>query len=58
MFDHSHSFITRAFLRSTFDLDYRAYTNEHDVEMLHRLRDWDGRLRLHETQAEGAFTQT
>ena len=25
---------------------------------LKRLRDWDGRLRLSETQAEGAFTQT
>jgi hypothetical protein len=58
MFDDSHSFITRAFLRSAFDLDYRAYTDEHDAELLKRLRDWDGRLRLHETQAEGAFTQT
>ena len=25
---------------------------------LRRLRDWDGRLLLSETQAEGAFTQT
>ena len=58
MFDDSRSFITRAFLRSEFELDYRAYTNEHDAILLQRLRDWDGRLRLSETQAEGAFTQT
>ena len=57
MFDDSRSFITRAFLRSTFDLDYRAYSAESDAELLARLRDWDGRLRLSETQAEGAFTQ-
>jgi hypothetical protein len=57
VFDDSHSFITRAFLRAEFDLDYRAYTAEHDAELLQRLRDWDGRVRLRETQAEGAFTQ-
>jgi hypothetical protein len=57
VFDDSRSFITRAFLRAEFDLDYRAYTAEHDAELLKRLRDWDGRLRLSETQAEGAFTQ-
>lgn len=57
MFDDSRSFITRAFLRAEFDLDYRAYTAESDAEMLGRLRDWDGRLRLSETQSEGAFTQ-
>ena len=58
MFDDSRSFITRAFLRAEFDLDYRAYTAEQDAELLKRLEDWDGRLRLSETQAEGAFTQT
>lgn len=58
MFDDSRSFITRAFLRAEFDLDYRAHTAERDAELLKRLRDWDGRLRLNETQAEGAFTQT
>jgi SAM-dependent methyltransferase len=58
LFDDSHSFITRAFLRAEFDLDYRAYTVENDAALLKRLRDWDGRLRLSETQAEGAFTQT
>lgn len=58
MFDDSRSFITRAFLRGEFELDYRAYTAAADAELLKRLRDWDGRLRLNETQAEGAFTQT
>src|SRR5436853_668000 len=57
MFDDSRSFITRAFLRAEFDLDYRAYAAEHDGELLKRLRDWDARLYLSETQAEGAFTQ-
>jgi len=58
VFDDRHSFITRAFLRAEFDLDYRTYTAERDAEVLKRLQDWDGRLRLSETQAEGAFTQT
>lgn len=58
MFDDSRSFITRAFLRATFDLDYRAYSDEDDAALLKRLRDWDARLHLSETQAEGAFTQT
>jgi hypothetical protein len=58
MFDDSRSSITRAFLRSEFDLDFRAHTYEHDAALLKRLRDWDGRLHLSETQAEGAFTQT
>jgi hypothetical protein len=58
MFDDSRSFVSRAFLRAAFDLDYRAYTKEHDGELLKRLHDWDGRLLLNETQAEGAFTQT
>jgi hypothetical protein len=58
VFDDSHSFITRAFLRSEFELDYRAYATEADAELLTRLRDWDRRLVLNETQAEGAFTQT
>ena|ERR1700693_313064 len=58
MFDDSRSFVTRAFLRAEFELDFRAYTREHDAELLKRLKDWDGRLLLSETQAEGAFTQT
>jgi hypothetical protein len=58
MFDDSRSFVTRAFLRAEFELDYRAYTGEADAALLKRLTDWDGRLQLSETQAEGAFTQT
>ncbi|MBM3529470.1 MAG: restriction endonuclease subunit M [Alphaproteobacteria bacterium] len=58
MFDDSRSFVTRAFLRSGFELDYRAYTDDQDAALLKRLRDWDGRPPLTETQAEGAFTQS
>ena len=58
MFDDSCSFITRAFLRSqNLTSITGAYPEEHDAALLKRLRDWDGRLRLSETQAEGAFTQ-
>jgi hypothetical protein len=58
VFDDRRSFITRAFLRAQFDLDYRAFTDERDAELLKRLREWDARPRLNETQAEGALTQT
>lgn len=58
MFDDSRSFVTRAFLRAEYGLDYRGYSNEADAALLTRLQAWDGRLRLSETQAEGAFTQT
>jgi hypothetical protein len=58
MFDDSRSFITRAFLQAHFALDYRAHTAERDAELLRRLRAWDERLQLSETQAEGAFIQT
>jgi len=58
LFDDSRSFVTRAFLRAEFDLDYRAYTSEADAEVVRRLREWDSRATLTETQAEGAFTQT
>jgi hypothetical protein len=58
VFDDRGSFITRSFLRAEFGLDYRAYAAERDAELLERLKDWDGRLRLSETQAESAFTQT
>ena len=52
LFDDSRSFITRAFLRAEFDLDFRAYSAEHDAELLQRLRDWDGRARLTVADAE------
>jgi hypothetical protein len=59
MFDDSHSFVSRAFLRAELDLDFRAYVGDGlDDALLTRLQAWDKRLRLSETQAEGAFTQT
>jgi hypothetical protein len=58
VFDDSHSFVTRTFLRAEFELDYRAYAAERDAALLDRLEEWNGRLRLSETQAEGALTQT
>ncbi len=59
MFDDSRAFVTRAFLRAELDIEYRAYAaGGTDEALLQRLRDWDSRLQLSETQAEGAFTQT
>lgn len=58
MFDDSRSFVTRAFLRGEFDLEYRAYAAEQDAALLQQLRAWDQRMRLSEVQAEGAFVHT
>lgn len=59
MFDDSRAFITRAFLRAEFELEYRAYCEEgRDETLLERLNAWDGRTALSEVQAEGAFIQT
>jgi hypothetical protein len=58
MFDDSRGFVTRSFLHGQLDLEYRAYDDQEDAELLARLRAWDERLQLSETQAEGAFTQT
>lgn len=58
MFDDSRAFVTRPFLRSTLDLDYRAYDDARDSAFLKRIRAWADRLQLKETSAEGAFTQT
>lgn len=59
MFDDSRAFISRGFLQSVFELDYRVYVSEgRDQTMLDRLRAWDKRLQLRETQAETAFIQT
>jgi hypothetical protein len=58
MFDDSHAFISRAFLRGRLDLEYRAYAAEHDAALLQRLIAWDERMQLGETQAEGPFVQT
>ncbi|MGZ8408119.1 MAG: hypothetical protein ACXWVJ_08840, partial [Caulobacteraceae bacterium] len=57
MFDDRRAFVSRAFLRAELDLEYRAYAAEHDADLLTRLREWDERMQLSETQAEGAFIQ-
>jgi len=57
MFDDSRSFVSRAFLRSTLDLDYRTYSDDADAVLLARLDAWAQRMKLKETSAEGAFTQ-
>jgi type I restriction-modification system DNA methylase subunit len=58
MFDDSRAFVTRAFLRGALDIEYRAYGDDADADLLARLRSWSQRLQLKETSAEGAFTQT
>lgn len=59
MFDDSRAFISRAFLRSHFELEFRVYQSDGVDEVLRdRLLEWDRRLELSETQAEGAFIQT
>lgn len=60
MFDDRQSFVSRAFLRSELELEFRTWRDDgHDAELLTRLQAWDARVQtLTETQAEGAFTQT
>ena len=59
MFDDSRSFISRAFLQSIFDIEFKAYLVEgKDEAVLAALKLWDGRRVLNETQAESAFIQT
>ena len=58
MFDDSRAFVTRSFLRAELDLEFRAYEDQEDAELLARLRAWSDRLQLNEASAEGAFTQT
>lgn len=58
MFDDSRAFVSRAFLRAHFALEFKAYqAGEADAELLGRLRAWAERLQLSEVQAEGAFIQ-
>ncbi|MFZ0267719.1 Eco57I restriction-modification methylase domain-containing protein [Caulobacter sp.] len=58
MFDDSRSFVTRAFLQSSLDIEYRAYDDAADLQLRARLVAWAARMKLKETSAEGAFTQT
>lgn len=59
MFDDSRSFVSRAFLRSVYDIDFKAWCAEGaDERLLTRLRMWSERAGLTETQAEAAFIHT
>lgn len=59
MFDDRLSFVSRAFLRGEFDLEFKVYTQSGaDEALLARLRAWDGRSKsLSETQLESGFIQ-
>ncbi|WP_293904120.1 DNA methyltransferase, partial [Phenylobacterium sp.] len=51
--------MSRAFLRSELDLEFRAWAaSGADEVLLTRLKAWSTRSKRTETQAEGAFTQT
>ena len=59
MFDDSKAFVSRSFLRSAFDLDYRIYVGSgRDALILDKLKQWNERVKLSETQAESAFIST
>ncbi len=59
MFDERRSFISRAYLQSVFDIEFRAWLADGgDAKVLAALKSWDERLVLNETQAESAFIQT
>lgn len=59
MFDDKRSFISRGFLRSVLDLEFRAYRDgDTDAALRAKLTDWSNRLKLPERQAENAFIQT
>jgi Eco57I restriction-modification methylase len=58
MFNDSRSFLGRPFLQSVFDFDFRTYLDEgRDAAVLAALKEWSGRAKLSETQAESAFIQ-
>lgn len=59
MFDGSRSFISRSFLQSTLDFEFRSYLEDgRDALVLAKLKGWSERVKQSETQAEGAFAQT
>ena len=59
MYDEGPAFLSRAFLRSRFHVDFRVYVEEgRDERLLARLRLWNERMQLSETQAESAFIST
>ena len=59
MFDDSRSFVSRAFLQSIYDSEFKAWlADEFDARLLERLRAWDATKKQTETQDEAAFIQT
>ncbi|MEN9855743.1 MAG: hypothetical protein RLZZ157_869 [Pseudomonadota bacterium] len=59
MFDDSKAFISRSFLRSNFEVEYKVYLASGDDERLRqKLLTWNARVKLSETQAESAFITT
>ena len=56
--DLFNSFISKAFLRSVWALEYEAFkASEEEAALTDRLRRWSGRRDLRETFAEAAFIQ-
>ena len=59
MFDDSRSFISRAYLQSIFDIEFKTYLADGtDAKVLAGLTAWDQRAKQSETQDEAAFIQT
>ncbi len=58
MFDDQRSFISRSFLQSTLDYEFRAYIDAgRDADVLAKLQAWHARAKHSETQAETSFIQ-
>ena len=56
MFDDSRSFISRSYLQSIYDVDFKVYQEGgRDAALLERLKRWDERAKQTETQDEAAF---
>jgi hypothetical protein len=59
MTDLFSSFISKAFLRSVWALEFEAFKgSEEEVALDDRLRRWSARKDLRETSAEAAFIQS
>src|SRR5260370_17475888 len=58
MADLFNSFISKAFLRSVWALEFEAFKgSEEEAALEERLRRWSARKDLRETSAEAAFIQ-
>lgn len=57
--DFHDSFVSRAFLKSVWGLEYQAFRgSKEEADLLELLRTWSSRKDLKETSAESAFLQT